>query len=297
MYLTGFADEAADRIDDQIAVTKKLGWSRIEIRAVDGKNIHDLPETDFNVIRARLEKAGIRANALGSNIANWGHDINENFDTVLETVNRTIRRMKALDAHLVRIMSWKVIRDNDGRAVDNQQKEERLRRLREITSRFTDAGITPVHENCATFGGMSWKNTLEMIREVPGLKLVFDTGNPPLTEDFEKPWPYPDQSSWDFYSHVKEHIAHIHIKDSYRDSENGEEVYCWPGEGHGDVKRILKDLKKRGYDGGLSIEPHMAVVYHDSSVLAPEESRRTNYVEYGQRLEQILKELEIDISS
>jgi hypothetical protein len=47
MYLTGFADEAADDIDGQIEVTKKLGWSRIEIRGVEGKNIHDLPEEDF----------------------------------------------------------------------------------------------------------------------------------------------------------------------------------------------------------------------------------------------------------
>ena len=297
MYLTGFADEASESIDGQIEVTKKLGWSRIEIRAVDGKNIHDLPEADFDRIKGRLEKAGIRANALGSNIANWGHDIGENFSVVMNTVDQAIERMKALDANLVRIMSWKVIRDKDGRAVEDQQKEERFRRLREITSRFTNAGIVPVHENCATYGGMSWKNTLEMLKEVPGLKLVFDTGNPPLTEDFDKPWPYPDQSSWEFYSEVKKHIAHIHIKDSYRDVESGEEIYCWPGEGGGEVKRILKDLKSTAYNGGLSIEPHMAVVYHNNSVKASEESRMANYVEYGQRLEKLLKEIGIIIET
>ncbi len=297
MYLTGFADEAADSIDGQIEVTKKLGWSRIEIRAVDGLNIHDLPDAEFSQVKDKLERAGIQANALGSNIANWGHDIGENFDEVLKTVDRTIQRMKALNTNLVRVMSWKVIRDNEGRAIVNQQAGERFRRLREITTRFTDAGITPVHENCATYGGMNPKNTLEMLQEVPGLKLVFDTGNPPLTEDFDKPWPYPDQSSWDFYSAVKEHIAHIHIKDSYRNTETREEVYCWPGEGRGDVKRILEDLKSRGYSGGLSIEPHMAVVYHDNSVKASRESRMANYVEYGQRLETLLGELGVTAES
>ncbi|RKX80973.1 MAG: sugar phosphate isomerase/epimerase [Spirochaetes bacterium] len=297
MYLTGFADEAADSIDGQIEVTKKLGWSRIEIRAVDGLNIHDLPDAEFSQVKDKLERAGIQANALGSNIANWGHDIGETFDEVLKTVDRTIQRMKALNTNLVRVMSWKVIRDNEGKAIVNQQAEERFRRLREITTRFTDAGITPVHENCATYGGMNPKNTLEMLQEVPGLKLVFDTGNPPLTEDFDKPWPYPDQSSWDFYSAVKEHIAHIHIKDSYRNTETREEVYCWPGEGRGDVKRILEDLKSRGYSGGLSIEPHMAVVYHDNSVKASRESRMANYVEYGQRLETLLGELGVTAES
>ena len=114
MYLTGFADEAADDIDGQITVTKKLGWSRIEIRAVDGKNIHDLTEEDFNRVKGRLEEAGIRANALGSNIANWGHDIDEPFDEVLNTVDRAILRMKILEADLVRIMSWKVIETRRG---------------------------------------------------------------------------------------------------------------------------------------------------------------------------------------
>ena len=294
MYLTGFADEAADGIDGQITVTKKLGWSRIEIRAIDGVNIHNLPESDFDRVRDKLEHAGIKANALGSNIANWGHDINESFDEVLKTVNRTIQRMKLLNADLVRVMSWKVIRDKNGRALEDQQEKERFQRLREITNRFKDAGITPVHENCATYGGMSWKHTLRMVEEVPGLKLVFDTGNPPLTEDFEKPWPYPDQSSWDFYSNVKNHIAHIHIKDSYRNPATGEEVYCWPGEGGGDVRRILEDLNKVGYDGGLSIEPHMAVVYHNDSVQASQESRMTNYIEYGRRLEALLLELGIE---
>ncbi len=295
MYLTGFADEAADGIENQIEVTKKLGWKRIEIRAVDGANIHDLSESDFTLVSGKLAEAGIQANALGSNIANWSRDIGEPFEDVLETVDRTIQRMTLLGATLVRVMSWKVIRDGDGRAIEDQQEKERFRRLREISKRFNDVGITPVHENCATYGGMSWKHTLRMLEEVPGLKLVFDTGNPPLTEDFDRPWPYPDQSSWEFYSKVKDHISHVHIKDSYRNKEDGEEVYCWPGEGAGDVERVLKDLKASGYNGGLSIEPHMTVVYHDDSVHASEESRMSNYIEYGRKLEAMLSDLGINI--
>lgn len=295
MYLTGFADEAADGIDGQIEVTRQLGWNQIEIRAVDGTNFQNLSDQAFARVVSRLEESGIGARAMGSNIANWGRNIDEPFDEVLESVDRSITRMTQLGAKLVRIMSWKVIRDDKGRALEEQMAGERFRRLREVTSRFTKAGITPVHENCATYGGMSWKNTLQMVEEVPGLKLVYDTGNPPLTEDFDKDFPYPDQSSWEYYSKVKDYIAHVHIKDSYRDEASGDEVYCWPGEGKGDVRRILADLKSRGYDGGLSIEPHMVVVYHDSSVQAASETRRTNYVEYGKRLEVILSELGIAV--
>ena len=132
-----------------------------------------------------------------------------------------------------------------------------------------------------------------MLDEVPGMKLVFDTGNPPLTRDFAAPPPYPMQSSWDFYRQVKDHIAHVHIKDSRFHEDTGEEEYHWPGEGEGDVERILTDLRDSGYDGGLSIEPHMEVVFHDASVRSSDDARKANYVEYGRRLERMLDSLGI----
>ena len=54
MYFTGFADEAAPGIDDQIAVTKELGWSNIESRNIDGVNIHDLSDEAFDEVAAKL---------------------------------------------------------------------------------------------------------------------------------------------------------------------------------------------------------------------------------------------------
>jgi len=42
MYLTGFADEAADGITGQIRVTQLLGWKYIEARKVNGKIFSDL---------------------------------------------------------------------------------------------------------------------------------------------------------------------------------------------------------------------------------------------------------------
>ena len=45
---------------------------------------------------------------------------------------------------------------------------------------------------------------------------------------------------------------------------------------------------KNGYDGGFSMEPHMAVVAHDSSVKSEADIRFANYVEYGRRFEKLL---------
>jgi len=72
MYFTGFADEAADDIDGQIAVTRELGWQAIESRNIDGKNIHDISDAEFEAVCEKLAVSDVRINCFGSAIANWG---------------------------------------------------------------------------------------------------------------------------------------------------------------------------------------------------------------------------------
>ncbi|MFW6367112.1 MAG: sugar phosphate isomerase/epimerase family protein, partial [bacterium] len=178
MYLTGFADEAANSIDEQIRATRELGWQNIEARNVDGVSIHDMPEKDFDEVCAKLEGAGVRINCFGSAIANWSQQITDPFDKSLEQTRRAIPRMRKLGTEMIRIMSFAVLKD---RQPDEQMKDERFRRLRELVAMFQDAGITPLHENCMNYGGMGYTYTLELVENVPGLKLVFDTGNPAFT--------------------------------------------------------------------------------------------------------------------
>jgi sugar phosphate isomerase/epimerase len=291
MRLSGFADEAADGIDGQIEVTRALGWSFIEARSIDRVNIHDLPEPAFDEVRRKLDASGIRINCFGSTIANWSKGVDEPFEEALATVDRAIRRMKVLDVPYVRIMSYAVLEDDSGRALADQKKEERFRRLREICARFLDEGITPVHENCFNFGGMSWEHSLEMLAAVPGLKLVFDTGNPGLTPDFRKPFPYPNQDARESYERLRDYIVHVHIKDGERDPETGNERYFFPDEGVCGVATIVEDLLASGYGGDFSIEPHMAVVFHDANVSSSERARFENYLEYGRRFERLLDEV------
>ena len=288
MYLTGFADEAATSLAGQIAATRKLGWKAIESRNIDGKNIHDLDDNAFDQACGQLQDAGLTVNCFGSAIANWSKDIRKvgDFERDLEQTRRAIPRMQRLGTRLVRIMSYAVIPQAP---VWDQMAPERFRRVREIAGMFLDAGIQPVHENCMNYGGMGWSFTLRLLENVPGLKLVYDTGNPVFTVDRTRPEPHPMQSSWEFYSHVRDAVAYVHIKDGTFDPASGKTCYTWPGEGDGDVARICRDLLARGYDGGISIEPHMGAVYHDPSIKTDDDARFAMYVEYGRRMEKILK--------
>ena len=53
------------------------------------------------------------------------------------------------------------------------------------------------------------------------------------------------------------------------------------------MRDILRDAFARGYDAGISIEPHMVVVFHDGNSKSNDEAMRENFVEYGRRLEKL----------
>jgi len=285
----GIGDEAGASIDAQIKALQELGWKYLEARnvQVDGfakANLHDIPDKAFDIAEEKLKSAGIEVYCFGSTIANWGKKIDEPFD--LSEVNRAIPRMKRLGTRFVRIMSYAV------RPQEDQLVDERVRRLREICERFLDQGLQPVHENCMNYGGMGWPFTLELLEKVPGLKLVFDTANPIFNQDRSKPKPYPRQDPWEFWTHVKSQVVHIHIKDAVWNPARNDADYKFPGEGDGAVERILRDAWESGYSAGVSIEPHVAVVFHDAAVQSSAENEYNSFIEYGKKLKALVETIQ-----
>jgi len=147
------------------------------------------------------------------------------------------------------------------------------------------------------YGGMSWKHAEELVEKVPGLKWVFDTANPIFNADRMQEKPWPKQDPWVFWEHMREHSAHIHIKDATWNPEKNDADYNFPGEGQGRVRDILKDAFKHGYDAGISIEPHMVVVFHDADSAASDDAMFDNYVEYGRRLEKLIAEVKSELGN
>ena len=315
MKLTGFADEAAPDLATQIKATKELGWQYISARGIDGKNIHDLSEPEFDTACGQLEDAGIRIAEFGSLIGSWSKRIDSDFKITLDEVERCIPRMQRLGTQIVRVMSY--AQEPWG---EDQHEQERFRRLREITKRFSDAGLTAAHENCMNWGGFSAQHTLRLVEEVPGLKLIFDTGNPVFQRDrssgplalpsvarSDNPLAlpsvarsegetstsdsYPWQDAWQFYQAVREHIIHIHIKDCRNPvNDNQEPEYVFPGEGQAYIPAIIDDLKASNYAGFIAIEPHVATVFHAKADDVDWEQCYNSYIEYGRQLERLIED-------
>jgi len=154
--------------------------------------------------------------------------------------------------------------------------------MKELAMIADSEGITLVHENCSGWGGQSAKNSQILLSEVnsPALKVLFDTGNPPAYS----------QDAWQYYQAVRADIAHVHIKDAKK--VDGKDVYTFPGEGDGYVRRILADLLlKSGYNGGISIEPHLAQVIHTGQAASNGRQAFDQYVEYGRRLDEMIEQI------
>ena len=66
---------------------------------------------------------------------------------------------------------------------------------------------------------------------------------------------------------------------------------CFPGGGIGSVREIIAGLLGRGYDGGLSIEPHITSVVHLGQDASDPRAAFDSYVEYGRRLEALVSEI------
>ena len=278
MFFSGISDEAGKSIDTQIKAHKELGWDYLEIRNVDGTNLTLVEDSKFDEIYDKVTSANMRVSCFASALANWSRPISGDFQVDVDELKQAIPRMKRFGTQFIRIMSWP--NDEQDPWEDRKWGDEVIKRVKELAGMAESGGITLVHENCSGWAGLTAENTLEMLEKVnsPALKLVYDTGNVI----------FHAQEPWDFYSKIRDHIVYVHIKDGVKKDGEPEAVYC--GEGDARVKEVLTDLKKRGYDGGLSIEPHIAAKVHKGEQ-ADSDAGYKIYVNYGKKLMKLVESI------
>jgi sugar phosphate isomerase/epimerase len=296
MILTGIGDEAGNGIDSQIRAAQELGWKHLEMRGLEmpghsKANFHDIPDAAFDAAVDQFKAAGIGVYCFGSTIMNWAKTVETPWDATVAEVKRCIPRMQRLGTKFVRVMSFK---PGD---TDSHIPKEVFHRVREVTQMFLGAGIQPLHENCMNYGGMSWQHALQLLENAPGLKWVFDTANPIFNAERTRPKPWPRQDPWEFWTKVRDVSAHIHVKDATWNPAKNDADYNWPGEGQGRVRDILEDALARGYDAGISIEPHMVVVFHDANSKSNDDALRSNFVEYGRRLQKMIGGIQAELAA
>ena len=274
MFFSGIADEAGNDLATQIKAHRELGWKHIELRNIDRIGTADLCDRSFDEVVDALSEAGLAISCFASQLCNWSRSIAKHPDIDRQELERAIPRMQRTGCPFIRTMSY----PNAGWP-EAQWKQEVVDRISVLAQMCEDGGVTLVHENCDGWGGKGPENSLELLELVdsPAFKLLWDTGNPVAH----------DQDPWKYYSAVKEHVVYVHIKDAVR--KDGKAAFTYPGEGAGRLKDVLKDLLKRGYKGGLSIEPHLAAIVHEGKAASEADSAYDRYMEYGRRLMKLVE--------
>ncbi|GAI75369.1 unnamed protein product [marine sediment metagenome] len=208
-----------------------------------------------------------------SQIANWARKISGDFALDVEELTRAIPRMHHFGTKYIRIMSYPNANWNK-----NDWRKEVMRRLRKLAKIAEDSGVVLVHENCSGWGGQNPETALDIIETInsSNLKFLLDTGNRPHGEG----------TPWDVYQKIRQYIVHVHIKD-YRGKEGNRFVF--PGEGDCQVRKIIKDLLSSGYEGGFSIEPHLASIIHLEKKAEDQEAAYCLYLEYGKKAQALLE--------
>lgn len=238
--ISGFSDEIAEDIDTQFRVLKKLNIKYFEPRGIDGKSIADLSDAEVTALKEKMAANEIRVSSIGSPIGkvNLEGDFEEHF----AQFRRVVEIAGMLDAKYIRMFSFY---HQGGEDWSGQEREVVLTRLRRMIACAKEQGVILLHENEKGIYGDTVERCADLMTELgcAHFHAVFDPAN----------FVQCGQDTRKAYEALKEHIAYVHIKDAFL--ADGRVVPA--GSGDGNVEYVLERLFAGGYDGFLSLEPHL----------------------------------------
>jgi sugar phosphate isomerase/epimerase len=244
--LSGFADEAGETTDGQIAACVAGGLTHIDPRNVDGYNITELPLNLADQVARQYQAVGIKVNMYGSPIGKI--DITDDLQIDLDKLDHLGRLRDIFGATDVRIFSF-YNKTGVDKATWQRESLDRLKRLRD---RAGDLGLVLFHENESDIFGDHPDDVAKIaeLRDGKTFKLIYDFAN------YIRTGATP-QTCWEMF---KNQTDCFHLKDQMQD---GQHVPI--GNGDTDAEAILRDAIESGWQGSFVLEPHLT---HSKAVVA-----------------------------
>lgn len=241
LVLTGFADEASPDLSQALDCFQGNGLKHIELRSVEKTNVLELTDEKLREISDTLDARGFGISAIGSPIGKVKLDVS--WKDHLAAFRRAVEIAGQMSAPFIRLFSYYA----SGDAFVEGDREEVIRRLGEQAKIAANADVTLLLENESDIYGESGANCADLLGAVdhPNLKMAFDFCNfvYKRTENVRDCWEL-----------CKEHVVYFHIKDCVEGTDN----IVPAGKGDGQVEEILADAVARGFEGFLSMEPHLS---------------------------------------
>ena len=229
--LCAFSDEAGSSISEQIQALKRNGISYTELRSIDGKNVLDFSIEEAIAYQDEFQNNGISVWSIGSPLGKV--DIEVDFDNYCKKVEHACKLAKIFKTDKIRIFSF-------FNAYDKEEKVYRyLTKMVEIGKKH---GVLMCHENEKDVFGDTLERVLKIIKNVDGLKFVYDPAN----------YLQCKQLAEETLDKLHETTYYFHIKDVI--SQTGALVPAGFGDG-----KIFDLVDKITDDKVLTLEPHLAI--------------------------------------
>lgn len=259
IMISGFADEIDSDFTKQLDTVTKLGMHYISLRSADKKGIADYTCREVEeLLLPRLNQYGVKVSSIGSPIGKVGIEDEEGFQKQKQQLEELCKICKLLDCRYIRMFSFFI---PEGKDPENYREAviEKLTQFLEIASAH---GVILLHENEKEIYGDTGARCKVLFEALGSeyFRAAFDFAN--FVQCGEDP-----EVCWDL---LQPYIEYIHIKDAVSTSK--ENVVC--GTGEGKIQMLLdRAINKEGYEGFLTLEPHLVLFDSLASLETSEASK------------------------
>jgi sugar phosphate isomerase/epimerase len=269
--LSGFADEISPDPHEQLAVLAQESITHLELRSAWSANVADFTGVQLGAFRLAIRAAGVRVSAIGSPIGKI--PIGAPFAPELERMRRVADIAGDLGTALVRVFSFYI---PAGEPPDRYRAQV-IDQMGALARVAEERGVILAHENEKEIYGDVPARCADLITAVdsPALKATFDNAN--FVQCGVRPFT-------DAYPLLRPHLVYLQVKDARADT--GEVTPA--GEGDGQLRETLQALRDSGFDGFMSLEPHLDLAGRHGGFSGPGKFRQA-----AQALKGLLDELSI----
>jgi sugar phosphate isomerase/epimerase len=241
LTLSGFADEISPDPREQLATLAAESITHLELRSAWSVNVADFTAAQVGELRVMLADAGVRVSAIGSPIGKI--PLAAPLPPELDRMRRVAATARELGTAIVRVFSF-FVPSGDPPERHRTQVIERMAALAEIAA---GQGLVLAHENEKEIFGDTPGRCADLINSVnsPALRATFDAAN--FVQCGVRPF---DEA----YALLRPHLVYLQVKDAL--ATTSEVVPA--GEGDGQVRETLAALRDSGFEGFISLEPHLA---------------------------------------
>lgn len=237
--ISGFADEIDQNFDEQLRVLSELGQNYLELRGADGVGVADLTMEKAAQLRQKMDAAGIGVSAVGSPIGKIG--VRDDFEPHFESFRKIVELAHFFRTPYIRMFSFYIPEGEDPETC----REEVFSRMERMVAYAERENVILLHENEKGIYGATAEPCRKLFERFYGehFQGIFDFAN----------FIQCGQDTLEAYEILKPYIRYFHVKDALR--KNGEVVL--PGQGDGNLKEIFHRAAESGFEGFLSLEPHL----------------------------------------